>query len=154
MGLYESMQTSKQLENNGIWLDLEHTQILLARAGGANTKFNAAAEKIAREHKRVMAMDLMSSEKGKQLIFALYAEHVVLDWETQVPEGYTGPEAPGHVPGYVKGIARPGGVIVPVTTENIEETFRDLEAVFLVLKETAESHSGFKQSLLEGVSGN
>lgn len=160
MGLFESMATSKDLENKGIWLDLEHSRILLARAGGSNVKYNMAAEKLAREHKRVFALDLMTSAKGKQLLHTLYADTVVLDWLTKTDDGtldeegaeITAADYKGNR--YIRGIGRPDNKVVEVNKPNVIETFVLIEDLFVIVKDTAESLQFFKQSLVDGVAGN
>lgn len=157
MGLYESMQTSPRLETEGIWLDLNHTRIRLARAGGKNTKFIAAAEKIAREHKR--ALNQFTEAAGRKLFSKLYAEVVVLDWLTRTEEGDLNefaeivtnepPEAR-----FKRGISRPGGKIVDFNVENVMETFEDIPDLLPMLKETAEDASLFRQELLKDIEGN
>ena len=157
MGLYSSMKTSNKLETEGIWLDLTHTRIRLARAGGKNTKFITAAEKIAREHKR--ALDMMSESQGRKLFGKLYAEIIILDWLTldeegdleengnQAPENYEGPR-------FTRGISGPNGVIVEKTVENILRTFDDIPDLLRLVKETAEDASLFREDLIKEIQGN
>lgn len=158
MGLYESMQTSDRLEKTGIWLDLNHTRIRLARAGGKNTKFVVAAEKIAREHKR--ALDLMGEEQGRKLFSKLYAEVVVLDWLTRAEDGDLDEDGEAVTdPNYAgtrwkRGISRPGGTVVEFNVENVLQTFKDLPDLLRIVKETAEDSSLYRQELLKDVEGN
>ena len=157
MGLYDSMKTSPRLEAEGIWLDIGETRIKLARAGGKNTKFIVAAEKIAREHKR--AFDLMTESQGRKLFSKLFAEMVVLDWLTQDDSG-TLDEDGGEVdttfdgPRYKRGISGPSGEIVEFSPENVMKTFDDLPDLLRIVKETAEDPALFRQSLLKGIEGN
>lgn len=157
MSLYSSMKTSPRLESEGIWLDLGHTRIRLARAGGKNTKFITAAEKIAREHKR--SLDLIGEEKGRKLFSKLFAEVVVLDWLTKqddgdlddmgvaISEGYEGDR-------YNRGISGPNDELIEFNVENVLKTFDDLPDLLRVIKETAEDPSLFRQELLKGIEGN
>jgi hypothetical protein len=159
MGLYDSMKTSPRLESEGIWLDLDHTRIKLARAGGKNTKFIVAAEKIAREHKR--AFDLMGEEQGRKIFSKLFAEIVVLDWLTKAKDGdldedglpFAENEQEDAVR-YLRGISGPDGVLVDFTVENVIRTFNDLPDLLKMVKETAEDATLFRQSLLKGIEGN
>ena len=157
-GLYESMETSPRLESQGIWLDLGHTRIRLGRAGGKNTKFIAAAERVAREHKR--SLDLMSEEQGRKLFAKIFAEIIVLDWLTKTKDGELDEEGNAITDEkfegdrYVKGIQRRGGEVVEFNVENVIKTFDDLPDLLKMVKETAEDSSLFRQSLLEGIEGN
>lgn len=157
MGLYKSMQTSPRLESEGIWLDLGHTRIKLGRAGGKNSKFTVAAEKVAREHKR--SLDLMGEEQGRKLFSKLYAEIIVLDWLTKVEEGsldeegnFIGEDHEGDR--YSRGISGPDGSLIDFNVENVMKTFDDLPDLLKIVKETAEDSSLFRQELLAGIEGN
>lgn len=157
MGLYDSMKTSPRLEAEGIWLDIDHTRIKLARAGGKNTKFIVAAEKIAREHKR--AFDLMGEEQGRKLFSKLFAEVIVLDWLTRDESGTldedgdsVGTEFEGAK--YVRGISGPEGEVIEYNVENIMKTFSDIPDLLKIVKETAEDSALFRQSILKGIEGN
>jgi len=159
MGLYDKMKTSPRLETEGIWLQLDDTRIRIARAGGKNTKFIVAAEKIAREHKR--SLDLMGEEQGRKLFSKLYAEIIVLDWLTQKDDGDLSedglafPESPE--PGekrWTRGISGPDGQVKEFTHENVLATFDDLPDLLRLIKETAEDASLFRQSILKGIEGN
>lgn len=158
MGLYEKMQTSTRLETEGIWLQIDDNRIRVARAGGKNTKFIVAAEKVAREHKR--ALDLMGEAQGRKLFGKLFAEIIVLDWLVQDDEGDLDEEglpisedAPKE-DRWKRGIPRPGGKIVEFNVENVLQTFDDLPDLLRVIKETAEDASLFRQELLKGIEGN
>jgi len=158
MGLYDKMKTSPRLESEGIWLQIEDTRIRLARAGGKNTKFITAAEKIAREHKR--SLDLMGEEQGRKLFAKLYAEIIVLDWLTKSKDGdldEDGNKAPEDLPEdkrWKRGISGPNDELREFNVENILRTFDDLPDLLRIVKETAEDAALFRQSLLKDIEGN
>lgn len=165
MGLYEKMRTSPRLESEGIWLQIDDTRIKLARAGGKNTKFIAAAEKIAREHKR--ALDLMGEEQGRKIFSKLFAEIIVLDWLTKMEDGdldedgNVAAESTPKSERWKRGISGPGGQLVEFvlpktaqTVENIIRTFDDIPDLLKIVKETAEDASLYRQELVRGIEGN
>lgn len=161
MGLYESLKTSPKLETEGVWLDLGHTKIRVARAGGKNTKFIAAAEKIAREHKRTL--EHMNEEQGRKLFSKIFAEIIVKDWlsldnenGTLMEDGVPIEENEGPYEGdrFTRGIERPGGKIVEFSVENVLKTFDDLPDLLRIVKETAEDASLFRESLIKDIVGN
>lgn len=158
-GLYASLATSKDLETGGIWLDLDHTRIRLARAGGQNVKYNAAAEKIARDNRRIFEHGLMTSAKGKEILRVLYADTVVLDWLSRSSDGTL--DEDGEIAGddyegpyYVRGVGQPDGSIGDFTKANVIKAFLDLEDLLIMVKETAESLTAFRKELVADVSGN
>ena len=158
MGLYKSIKTNDKLEQEGIWLHVGGTRIRLARAGGKNTKFITAVEKVARENKR--ALEFMNESSSRKLYFKLYAEHVVLDWLTEDAKGTLDEmgqaTAEDNFEGerYVRGISGPDDVVVDFNKENVLKTFDDLPDLFIMIKQTAEDPSLYRQELLDGVSGN
>lgn len=158
MGLYKTMKTSDRLEEKGIWLDIGETRILLARAGGKNTKFTAAAEKLAREHKR--SLELIGEKQGRKLFAKIYSENVVLDWLTKIDGGSL--DEDGEVitddkfagDRYERGISGPDDKLIEFSVENVLKTFDDLPDLLVMVKQTAEDASLFRQSLIEDVTGN
>lgn len=158
MGLYKKMQTSTRLETEGIWLHIDDTRIKLSRAGGKNTKFIAAAEKMARENRKTM--DLLGEEKSRKLMHKLFAEVVVLDWLTETQDGTLDETGDPYVAGqseglrYTRGISGPNGEIVPYNQENVLKVFDDIPDLFRLVKETAEDPELFKQSLIKEIEGN
>lgn len=159
MGLYEKMKTSPKLESEGIWLQIDDTRIRLGRAGGKNTKFTVAAEKIAREHKR--ALDLMGEAQGRKLFAKLFAEIIVLDWLTRADDGDLDedglpfPENAGEgATRWKRAISGPGGTLLEFTVENVIKVFDDIPDLLRIVKETSEDASLFRQELLKGIEGN
>lgn len=164
-GLYSSMATSKDLENKGIWLDLDHSLIRLARAGGQNVKYNAAAERIANEHRKVFQHGLMTSAKGKELLRKLYADTVVLDWWTKDKDGThvrnddgelepVTDDTPADAARYTRGVGQRDGSIGPFNAKNVITVLTDIEDLLLMVKETAESLTYYRKDLIEDIAGN
>lgn len=159
MGLYEKMKTSPRLETEGIWLQIDDTRIKLARAGGKNTKFITAVEKIAREHKR--SLDLMSENQARKLYSKLYSELIVLDWLTQDNEGELDEDglpfpdnAEADATRWTRGISGPDGKVQEYTVENVLKTFDDIPDLFKIIKDTAEDAALFRQAHLKEIEGN
>jgi hypothetical protein len=158
MGLYEKMKTSPKLESEGIWLQIEDSRMKLARAGGKNTKFTAAAEKIAREHKR--ALEFMNEQQARPLFAKLYAEVIVLDWLTRAEDGDLDEDGAAAAEDLAKhnrwkrGISGPTGEIVEYCVENVLKTFDDIPDLLRIVKETAEDAALFRQSILKDIEGN
>lgn len=158
MGLYEKMKTSPRLESEGIWLQIDDNRIRLARAGGKNTKFNTAAEKIAREHKR--ALDLMGEEQGRKLFSKLFAEIIVLDWLIRSDDGdldedgNAAPEGLEKDKRWKRGTPSSSGEIMPFDYTNVLRVFDDIPDLLRLVKETSEDASLFRQEILKGIEGN
>lgn len=143
--LVNAFKTSKELEIKGVVRDFGFARITVARAGGANQKFNMIMERIYRENNRAIKAGLLSNEKSMKMLHEAYAEAIVLNWETNI--GEDGAEE------WKQGIELEEG-IVPFTKENIIRAFNDLPALFLEVKEIAEDIQFYRASLLEGVTKN
>lgn len=157
MGLYDKMKTSPRLETEGIWLEIDDNRIKLARAGGKNTKFTVAAEKIAREHKR--SLDLMGEAQGRKLFSKLFAEVVVLDWLVKSKDGNL--DEAGDVvedlpedKRWKRGCPTPDGDVTEFNVDSVLRVFDDLPDLLRIVKETSEDPALFRESLLKDIEGN
>src|SRR5690606_30785342 len=87
MSLYNTFETDKSLERDGIVLDYgfnsknQPIQIRIARAGGANTKFAKVLEQKMKPYKRAIANDTMDNKVAEKLMVEAYADAVILGWE-------------------------------------------------------------------------
>lgn len=157
MGLYESFQTSTKLEVEGVELDLGFAKFLLARAGGSNQKFNAALTRITALHGRALQGNLLPEGKVREILYEVYADFIILKWWTNV-----GSDAQGTTI-WQEGIEDPNGKpdpdgepapLLPVTKENVLATLRALPALFMEIKQIAESITYYRQALLDGIAKN
>jgi hypothetical protein len=136
------MRTSPQLETEGIKLELGNCRLTLARAGGANQRYQAAMVAAHKKHGRAAELDVMPDEVGRRIVYEIWAETVVKLWETDVaPEG----EAPDWKPGIDDG----NGGLLPFTVENAIAFFTEVPDFFLEVKKTAENAQFYRQSLLD-----
>lgn len=143
MGLYSSFKTNADLEKTGISLDLGYVRIKLARAGGSNQRYNAAMEKVSKQHQRAIQNGLMENSRAMEILREVYAECVVLDWETNVAEA-------GDEPEFKRGIESPdGGELLPFNKENVIATLKALPDLFVELQTTATNIQFFRQSLID-----
>lgn len=150
MGLYDSFKTSTVLETEGVALDLGFVRIQVARAGGANQKYNAALTAINAKHGRALQGRLLPEGKVREILYEVYADFIILNWETN-----TAPE--DEEPKWVQGIepqVNSDGDLLPFNKENVLATLRALPAIFDEIKQTAESITFYRQALLEGALKN
>lgn len=143
--LRAAYKTSDELETKGIMYEVANTRLRLARAGGANKAFNNAWQEAAQKNKRAVANNLLSTDDIMRIACPVYAEHVVLSWETN-----TGTETQ---PNWVSGIDDGNGGVIEATFENIVKAFQEMPDFFLDVKATAEDIQFYRASLIEGVTG-
>lgn len=129
MSLYKKFKTDSRVENEGIWIDFgESGRIRIARAGGSNGPFVRAMERVHREYRKQIQLDVLDAKKSVDLLVQVYADTVVLGWE-----GVTGED----------------GKPLPFNRENCAKLLRDLPDLFRELQEHAGSMALFRESILE-----
>lgn len=138
--LRNAFKTSPKLETEGVFFEFGNTRTRLRRAGGSNTAFNAAMAKLVKEHKRAIDLELMGDTKAMKMLSELYAEHVVVSWETNI-----GSE---DSPEWVDGIDNGEGGVIAATFDNIVATFIELPDYFAECKQFAESLQYYRESLI------
>lgn len=138
--LRNAFKTSPKLETDGVFFEFGNTRTRIRRAGGSNTAFNNAMAKLVKEHKRAIDLELIGDAKASKLLYELYAEHVIVSWETNV-----GTE---DAPEWVHGIDDGESGVIPATFENIVATFTELPDYFAECKQFAESLQYYRESLI------
>lgn len=143
MSMYDQFQTDEQVENHGFWIEYGDFRILLARAGGANMAFRKLLEAKTRPYRRAIQNESMSEVLAQKMMIEVYAETVVLDWETKKADGE-----------FCKGIESETGELLPVNKENIAQTLAKLPDLFSDLKQMANNMVLFRRQVQEEESGN
>jgi hypothetical protein len=138
--LYDLYKTDSNLEKLGkevIFAD-GAVKIKLARAGGANQKFEKILTANSKPYRRAIQAELISNEKANELLMATYAEAVVISWETLV-EKEDGTEE------YVNGLMLEGSDdIQPATKENILKVFKAVPDLFKEIAEEANKLTNYR----------
>ena len=144
MSMYDQFKTDGEQEKEGIWLDYGDFQVRIARAGGANKKFQKTIESMARPYRRAIATESLPRERSDEIMMAAYAASVVRDWKVKT-----------KADAWVQGIENPkGGKPLPFTVENVLATFKILPELYADVQEQASSWALFKAALRESASGN
>ncbi len=150
MGLYDTFETDAELEKKGVILDYGDFRVRIAFAGGSNKKHVAYSEKKFKPLRHAINSGAIDNDRASLVLYDIYAETIILDWETKV----------GKIEGtdednWVVGIEpKGGGDLLPVTKPNIIQTFKNLPALFNDIKVQAESISNFRTKEMEDDSGN
>ena len=149
MSMYKNFKTSADLESKGIELDYGEFIVTIARAGGANNKFKRVTERMTKPYRRAMATNTMDNEVAENLMREIYAEAVILDWQTKTGETKEGGRT------FEKGIEPPtGDKLLPVTKENIVLTLKNLPDLFQDIQSQAQTVALFRQNIVEDDAGN
>lgn len=144
MGMYQQFKTNEERETSGIELDYGDFKITVAAAyaGSANKAFARALEAKTRPLRRAIANEALSAEQSEAILRDVYAEAVVLKWETKVDGKY------------VSGIEGPNGDLLPDTKANRVQVFAALPQLYIDVKEQTGKAVLFRDSIREGLSGN
>lgn len=139
MSIYEMWGTEAILETGGVWIDYgkEAGKFLIARAGGANTKFAKVLEAKMRPHRRLLEgkgkQKKLDNDIATKVLMEAFIEGCLLEWE---------------------GVTDRDGKELPLTKANAVQLFTDLPDLFNDLREQASSMATFQQEEMEDDAGN
>lgn len=145
--LRNMLKTSSTLEKQGIEFEMANTRLLIARAGGQNTRYNAAMTKLHDKHKRAIDLRVVNDEVVTNDVYEIYAEHVVLNWWTNTADD-------GKPDNWQVGIEGKDGELLDVNLENVVAYFKDVPDFFHEVRTAAENAQYFLQSKVETIAGN
>lgn len=134
MSPYAMFQTDAKLEKDGIILDYGDFKLRIARAGGANRRYERLLEQRTKPIRRALQTDAPGLKRRVEPILReVFAETVVLGWE---------------------GVVDRDGNELPFTKENCIKLFEDLPDLFADVQEQATKMSNFRSEALEDEAKN
>ena len=140
-GMYGQFTTSQEAETSGVTIDYGEFRVKLARAGGANKKFGRVLEAKTKPFRRAIQTETMDDARGREILYEVYAETIVLSWETKVDGKFQ------------SGIEPPPGSddtkLLPTNPKNIVATFKLLPDLFDDFKEQANRVALYREQILE-----
>lgn len=162
MSMYKQFQTDTNLEKSGVDLDYGDFIVTIARAGGANKKFERVLEAKTKSVKRAIQTETLDNERGKAILRDVYAEAVVLKWSVRVKADDKGkPVEPLQLVSesdgpsvFVEGIEGPNGDVMEASAANIAATFKALPDLFADIQEQAQKVALFRQAVQEAEAKN
>ncbi len=134
MSTYSAFATESSLETNGITLDFGNAgKVRIARAGGANKKFEKAMMRLTKPYRHAINSGTIDPKTADQLLYRAYAEAVVIGWE-----GITGKD----------------GADLPFSADAAVALFTDLPDFFQQIRRNADSSALFRVETNEDDSKN
>ncbi len=133
MTMYDQLQTDPALETKGVEVDYGSFRVTLARAGGANKKYEKLLDVRSKPHRRAMKTETMDNEVAIGIMREVYADAIILHWEAKNAKGKweVGIEAkPKKGDTAIK--------LVPFTRDNALQAMIDLPELLIWFKEDAE----------------
>lgn len=142
MSLYKAFKTSPKLETEGVTFELYGNRITMARAGAGNPDFATAMTKKTQPYRRQIAQGSMDPKEELRLLREVYAETVILNWETKVGDEWK------------QGIETETGGVIPFTQENVIKTLSALPELFIELQGLASNAAQYRAEELKDDAGN
>ena len=87
MSMYDQLQTDPSLETKGVEIDYGSFRVTLARAGGANKKYEKLLDIRSKPHRRAMKTETMDNDVALGIMREVYADAIILHWETKNSKG-------------------------------------------------------------------
>lgn len=142
-GMYNTFKTDPTREQEGVWLDYGDFRIRVAHAGNGNKKYVSYAERALRPVRQAMNAGALSNERSMAVMADIYATTVILGWQVMQEDG-----------SWKDGIEAENGELLPVNKECIEQTLKNLPALFSDIQGQASSIANFRAAEVEEESGN
>lgn len=99
MSLSKQYNTDKSIEKSGVRVtfgtnaDGTEIALILARAGGANSRFQSVADVVLKPYRRQIQNETIEPAVLKSKMIEIYAKTVIKDWENVALSDLTGDEA-------------------------------------------------------------
>ncbi len=149
MSMYNQLQTDPALETKGVEVNYGSFRVTLARAGGANKKYERLLDLRSKPHRRAMKTETMDNEVALGIMREVYADAIILHWETKNAKGKweVGIEAkPKKLSDPLK--------LVPFNRDNSVQAMIDLPELLTWFKEDAEKLALYLVQYQEDDTGN
>lgn len=133
MSMYEQLETDPALETKGVEVTYGSFRVTLARAGGANKKYEKLLDARSKPHRRAMKTETMDNDVAIDIMREVYADSIILHWEAKNDKGEweVGIEAkPKKAGDAVK--------LVPFNRDNAVQAMVDLPVLLEWFKDDAE----------------
>lgn len=153
--LYSMFRTDKAVESEGILVNYGDVRFRIARAGGGNQKFKKVFQQKAKPFRRQIDNELMSEEASDRLMAEVYAETVVLKWESLKKDEHDEAVRDEHgnevwEPVFVT----EDGTRLDFNEKNVVKVLLDLPELFADIKDMAAKASNYRKALSEADAGN
>jgi len=153
MSLKRQFKTDSSLESKGIVIDYGDARIRIARAGGANKKFARILDIKTKPFRRAIAAGSFDNDRSNTILMEVYADTVVLDWETNVGND-ADPKWQKGIDPEDAGVESEKGKLLPVNKDNVMKVFRNLPDLFFDIQQQAQAGALFRAELDESAAKN
>lgn len=130
---YAKFKTDSEMETSGIWLDYGDFKIRIARAGGANVRYEQALAKHVQKNKLAVKTESLSTNDIRKILIEVFADTVILGWE---------------------GLTDENEQLMPFSRENAIKVLTDLPELFADIQEQSSKIVLFQRKTLEEAAKN
>lgn len=127
-GIYALFTTDKDLEKEGFALEYGTATFIIARAGGANKKYQSLMERKMRPYRSAINAGTMDESTAEKLLAEAYADAVILAWD---------------------GVTDAEGEELAFTRENVVQVLLDLPDLFRDIQEQSQRVANFIKESVE-----
>ena len=142
--LYKMFEVDKAQEAKGVLLNMGDNRFLIARAGGGNKQFVECFKEKAKPFKFAIEHSKMEEEDSVKLMASVYAETVILGWESAVrDEEHNLVLTAGGKPKIQKSVEGKDGKQMKYSVENCTQLLIDLPELFREIQAFAGEYTTF-----------
>lgn len=148
MSLYTMFASDEVIEKDGVLLRYGDNRLLIARAGGANRKFAEIFREKAKPYRYAIDHQQIDEDDSTRLMAEVYAETVVLGWESVVRDKETNEvvlDGKGK-PKLQKKIMDKEGKLMSFSVENCTKLLIDLPELFRDIQQMSQRVENFRKS--------
>lgn len=132
--IYDLFETDALMETGGIWIDYgSGIRFLVARSGGANTKFAQVLEFKMRPYRRQLDNGSMDNDVANKILMEAFIESALLKWE---------------------GVTDREGNALDYSKDNAIELFTEMPDLFNDLREQSSRMANYRTAEVEDDLGN
>jgi len=136
MSLFKQFATDSKKEIDGIEVKFYEAEnddgsiptFIVSRMGKSNKRYAKALEQATRPHRRQIALETFSNEKGEEIILNVFAETVVIGWSNVLDRN---------------------GIVIEYSKENAVKLLTELPELYARLQEEASLVVNFRNEMLE-----
>jgi len=147
MSLYSQYKTNTEYEKKGVTFQFGDYRIVLARAGGANARYQKVLTAKMKPYRRAIQNGSLDNETEIRIMRETFIDCCIIDWLTKsVAEDGT--------VDWKKGIEGPDGTLKPVNKENLLAVYEDLPDLFIEHQNLANDMNNYRAEEIEADVGN
>lgn len=151
--LYDTYRTDKSAEASGVWYEDSGVEFLLARMGGANTKFQKAMTTALKPYMREIQLGMVDETTVEEASRKVFLDHILLDWRWTEKVEAAG-DAPAATVVHAHEIPGEDDLPVKFSRAAADKLFDDLPDLYTRLREQSQSYANYRVLALQAASKN